>query len=72
MKKLSVCFVILAVVLSDVMCAAAAYNRCDMEWGIRYAGYSAPVQTALLPAIPFAFGIAVCAAAAVFFHIKSK
>ena len=42
MKTISNLFLILAVLLSDVMCAVVAYNYCDMMWGIKYAGYSAP------------------------------
>ncbi len=60
MKTLSAVFWILAVLLSDVMCAVVAYNYCDMRWGIRYAGYSAPAETALLAAIPYLIGIVVC------------
>ena len=39
MKTISNLFLILAVLLSDVMCAVVAYNYCDMMWGIKYAGY---------------------------------
>ena len=60
MKQLSTVFWILAVLLSDVMCAVVAYNYCDMLWGIRYAGYSAPARVAFLVAIPFMIAIAVC------------
>ena len=66
MKALSVVFRILAVILSDVMCAVVAYRYCDMVWGIRCAGYSAPASTAFLTAIPFAAAIAVCDFAAWF------
>ena len=34
MKTLSTVFWVLAVLLSDVMCAIVAYNYCDMVWGI--------------------------------------
>ncbi len=71
MKALSTVFWILAVLLSDVMCAVVAYNYCDMLWGIKYAGYSAPASTAFLLAIPFAAAIAVCAALALFFGKRS-
>lgn len=37
MKALSCTFAVLAILLSDVMCAAVAFNYCDMLWGIRYA-----------------------------------
>jgi hypothetical protein len=60
MKTLSMVFWILTVILSDVMCAVVAYNYCDMVWGIKYAGYSAPAWTAFLSAIPFAIAIVVC------------
>lgn len=67
MKTLSNLFMVLAVLLSDVMCAVVAYNYCDMVWGIKYAGYSAPVSTAFLVAVPYAIAIAVCAIIAVYF-----
>lgn len=60
MKTLSAVFWILTVLLSDVMCAVVAYNYCDMRWGIKYAGYSAPAGTAFLAAIPYLIGIVVC------------
>ena len=70
MKTLSSVFWVLAVLLSDVMCAIVAYNYCDMVWGIRYAGYSAPAWTAFMVAIPFAVAIAVCIVLALFFKKK--
>ena len=60
MKKFSNIFILLAIILSDIMCAVVAYNYCTMEWGIRYAGYSAPASVAFLYAIPFGIGIIVC------------
>ena len=71
MKKLSVCCWVLAALLSDVMCAVAAWNVCDMRWGIRYAGYSAPAWTGFLPAIPYALAAAVCVALALVFRKKA-
>ena len=70
MKTLSSVFWVLAVLRSDVMCAIVAYNYCDMVWGIRYAGYSAPAWTAFMVAIPFAVAIAVCIVLALFFKKK--
>lgn len=67
MKTISNLFLILAVLLSDVMCAVVAYNYCDMMWGIKYAGYSAPVSTAFGVAIPFAIAIVVCVVIALYF-----
>ena len=72
MKALSAVFWVLAVLLSDVTCAVVAYNYCDMVWGIRYAGYSAPAWTAFLTAVPFIAAIAVCVAIALFFRKKAR
>ena len=71
MKTLSTVFWILAVLLSDVMCAVVAYNYCDMVWGIKYAGYSAPASVAFLTAIPFIIAIVVCIILALFFKKKA-
>ena len=70
MKKLSIIFGILAVLLSDIMCAVVAYNYCDMLWGGQYAGYSAPAGTAFVYAIPFVIGIIVCVVLAFTFRKK--
>ena len=71
MAVMSAVFGVLAVLLSDVMCAVAAFNYCDMLWGIRYAGYSAPANTAFLTAVPYVIGIIVCVILAVFFRRKA-
>ena len=71
MAVLSTVFKLLAVLLSDVMCAVVAFNYCDMLWGIKYAGYSAPANAALLTAIPYVIGIIVCVILAVFYSKKS-
>lgn len=71
MKALSAIFCAFAVLLSDVMCAVVAYNYCDMIWGIRYAGYSAPASVAFFTAIPFAIAIIVCIVLAVYFRKKA-
>jgi len=71
MKALSCTFAVLAILLSDVMCAVVAFNYCDMLWGIRYASYSAPASTAFLLVIPYAAAIAVCTALAAIFWLKS-
>lgn len=72
MKILSVIFELLAILLSNIMCAVVAYNYCDLLWGGRYAGYSAPASTAFLLAIPYAVGIVVCGILAVVFRKKAK
>ncbi len=71
MKNLSAVFLVLAVLLSDVMCAVTAYKYCDMKWGIKYAGYSAPASAAFFTAIPYAIGILACIVLAVCFSRKT-
>ena len=72
MKKLWILFIVLAVILSDVMCAVVAYSYCDLVWGGKYAGYSAPPRTAFAFAIPFLIAIAVCLAVAYVLRKKGK
>lgn len=72
MKKISNLFIALAVLLSNVMCAVVAYNYCAMQWGVRYAMYSAPAWVAFLYAIPFGIGIAVCVVVAVVMRRRGK
>ena len=69
-KYLSYIFMALAILLSNVMCAVVAYNYCNMLWGIRYEGYSAPANVAFLLVIPYAVGIAICVILAYFFRKK--
>ena len=71
MKKLSAVLWILAVLLSDIMCAVTAYNYCDLQWGGKYAGYSAPASTAFIYAIPFALGSIVSIGLAVICRKKA-
>ena len=71
MKKLSAFLCVLAALLSDVMCAVVAYNYCDLLWGGKYAGYSAPASTAFIYAVPFAIGIIVCIALAIICRKKA-
>ena len=60
MKTIYVFCWIAAVILSDIMCAVVAYNYCDLLWGGKIAGYSAPAETAFLFAVPFAIGMIAC------------
>lgn len=62
MKKIYNIFIVLAILLSDVMCAVVAYNYGMLQWGM---GFSAPAWVAFLYGIPFAIGIAVCMIVAV-------
>jgi len=59
-RTLGFIFAALAILLSNVMCAVVGYNYSSMLWGIQYAGYSAPANTAFLLAIPYAVGIIIC------------
>ena len=68
MKALSTVFWVLAVLLSDVMCAVVAYNYCNM---VNYAANSAPASAAFLAGIPYAIGIIVCVILAIFFKKKN-
>ena len=72
MKKLSILFCILALLLSHAMCAAVAYTYCELLWCGQYGGCSAPAYVAFFLTIPYGIGIATCAIMAVFFHKKSK
>lgn len=71
MKTVSTIFGILAVLLSDVMCAVIAFNYCNLVWAGKYAGSGAPAYAAFLYAIPFGVGIAVCTVLAVTFKRKA-
>ena len=68
---LSRVFLVLAVLLSDVMCAVVAYSYSELLWGVRCAGFSAPPYAAFVLAIPYALGIAVCALLAWYFGRKA-
>lgn len=59
-KHLACIFAALAILLSNVMCAVVAYNYCDLLWGGRYAGYSAPPGVAFVYCIPYGAGIIIC------------
>ena len=72
MKKLSVLFAILAVLLWGAMCAVVAWNYRAIVCGMEHCGFSAPPRVAFLYAIPFAVAIAVCVVLAIVFHRKHK
>ncbi len=71
-KAFSMIFAVLAVLLSDIMCAVVAFKYCDLSWGGRYFGYSAPASTAFCLAIPYIAGIAVCISLTCFFHKRQS
>lgn len=69
-KRLVYLFAALAILLSNVMCAAAAYSYCMLQWCGQYGGCSAPADTAFLLCIPYGIGIVICAVLALLFHKK--
>lgn len=66
-----ICFAI-AFILWSVGCAVVAYQFCDIQYGIIYRGYSAPVDIAFLWAIPFGAGAAIFLAAGLLCKKKAK
>ena len=72
MKKLPVVFGLLAIILSNVMCAVVAFNYRDMLCGIQHSCYSAPAWVAFLHAIPYAVAIAVCVILAIVFKKRNS
>ncbi len=64
MKKLTNPLILLAVILSDIMCAVVAYSYCNLKWSGEYAGGSAPASTAFIYIVPFAIAIAAVLAVA--------
>lgn len=71
-KVMSIASWLLAVLLSNVMCATVAYNYSYMLCAIKYEGFSAPANVAFTLAIPYLIGIAICVGFAVFFKRKSN
>jgi len=71
-RTLGFIFAALAILLSDVMCAVVGYSYSNMLWGIRYAGYSAPANTAFLLAIPYAVSIVICVIVSYVFFRKAR
>lgn len=72
MKILSTVFGALAILLSDIMCAVVAYNYCELLWGGKNAGYSAPASTAFLLAVPYLIGIVICIVLSVVFKKRTE
>lgn len=68
-KLLTKLFVVLAVILSDVMCTIVAYNYCSLKYATTT---STPAWVAYLYAIPFIIGIAICLILALIFYKKSN
>lgn len=71
MKKASVACLVLAVLLSDVMCGVVGFAYRDMLCGIEHSSYSAPASVAFLYAVPFLVVILGCLIAAYLLYRKS-
>ena len=72
MKLLYRFCLLIAIILSHIMCAVVAYNYCNMEWQIKVGGTSAPANIVYLYAIPFVIGIVLCLIGAFYFKKKSR
>ncbi len=70
MKKLSILFITVAIILSNVMCFVVAYYYRGMICCIEHMGCSAPPEVAFIYAVPFMIGIIVCAVLAIKFRKK--
>ena len=62
----------LAVIITNIGCAAVAYNYRDLLCGIEHAGFSAPASIAFFGSIPYAVAAIICAVLAVVFFKKAK
>ena len=74
-KMLAKLLVVLAVLLSDVMCAIVAYYYCSIKYSnpsFQRTITSAPAWVAYLYAIPFIIGISVCLILALILYKKSN
>ena len=69
MKKLSIIFGLLAVLLSDIMCIVVTYNYCALG-GVRYYLSAVPAYFAFVWVIPYAIGIIICIVLAFRFQRK--
>lgn len=72
MRKFSKMFVLLAVLITVVMCAIVGVNYGKMVWDIENAGYSAPAVVSFIWAIPFVIAIVACLVFSVFMRKKDK
>lgn len=54
------------------MCANVAYEYCNMYWGMRYGGNSAPPEVAFVLAIPYTVGIVLSLNLSYIFKKKYK
>ena len=72
MKRLSLLFAIIAILLTNAMCVVVAYNYRDALCAIEHNGFSAPASIAFLYAIPFLIGALICVILSIVFFKKGK
>ncbi len=72
MKKLSVAFCALSILLANAMFLVLGYAYCNIYWQGKIGNTSAPASVAILYAIPFLLGICVCIVFSVVFWKKQK
>ena len=72
MKKLSRIFLVIAIIVSHVMCAFVAYVYRGMLCAIEHAGFSAPADVAFFYAIPFLVITFLCLIISFVLNKKSK
>ena len=70
-KFIPITFIIIALVISHIMCIHITYAYSNMLWGIEHAGYSAPVDVAFFLIIPYMAGIIVSLAIALAFRKRA-
>ncbi len=70
MKKLSLIFAALSIILTNIMVAVIAYHYAQIEMCIKYAACSAPPSIAFVYVIPFGIAIIVCVLLSI--HFKNK
>jgi len=59
-NKLTKIAYVVAVIISNIMCATVAYKYCELTYQIKYEGASAPANVAFIWIIPFAICITIC------------
>lgn len=55
--------------ISNIMCASVAYKYCEIQYMIKYKGFSAPASIVFLWTIPYIICIAICL---IFAKIENK
>ena len=70
MRKLSILFIVLALLLSHTMCAVIAYNYSYLSTCVFYTLCSFPAYSSFIYVIPYGIGIIICIILAITFNKK--